>query len=279
MSGVEISLVTRSCGHWSCLAKCGGVVGELLAEAGIELRTGSAPRRFNRPRLELRAEGRWRRTTSSPCRRSIPEIDGIPQRSGGFIPTDTRLNVEGLTDVWAAGDATWFPIKQGGLAAQQADVAAEAIASRAGAQVPISTFRPVLRAALLTGALPRYFRSALFAGFDDAASPSALWSPPTKLAGRYLGSYLSAAAHLGRGDGEFVDLEPPALSELADDREHRRDELDFALAAADADARNGDYDGALDWLRVVEQLALVLPPAYLERRKSWRRDRAPADTA
>ncbi len=165
-----------------------------------------------------------------------------------------------------------FRSSRAGLAAQQADVAAEAIAARAGAEVPISSFRPVLRAALLTGVLPRYFRSALFAGFDDAASPSALWSPPTKLAGRYLGSYLSAAAHRVTAHGEFVDLEPPSgRGAEADDREHQRYELDFALAAADADARKGDYDGALGWLGVVEEMALVLPPAYLERRESWRR--------
>jgi hypothetical protein len=61
---------------------------------------------------------------------------------------------------------------------------------------------------------------------------------------------------------------------LADELEHRRYEFDFALAAADADARKGDYDGALDWLHVVEELTLVLPPPYLERRESWRRHRA-----
>ncbi len=197
VSGVELSLVTHERDRWSCSARV-----RRRSSASSWPRPGSscgrrsAPRRFDRPRT--RASGRGEiaadRVVALPAL-EVPEIDGIPQRNGGFIPTDTRLNVEGMTDVWAVGDATWFPIKQGGLAAQQADVAAEAIASRAGAQVPISTFRPVLRAALLTGALPRYFRSALFAGFDDAASPSALWSPPTKLAGRYLGSYLSAAAH------------------------------------------------------------------------------------
>ena len=281
ISGVEISLATHEPRPLELLGESAPeVIGELLTAAGIELRTEAAPLRFERQRLELRGGGEITadHVVALPAL-EVPEMDGIPQRSGGFIPTDTRLNVEGLTDVWAAGDATWFPIKQGGLAAQQADVAAEAIASRAGAEVPISTFRPVLRAALLTGTLPSYFRSALFAGSDDAASPSALWSPPTKLAGRYLASYLSGAAHLGHGDGEFVDLEPPRPTEAAGEREHQRYEVDFALAAADADARKGDYDGALGWLGLVEELALVLPPAYLERRASWRRDRNPAKTA
>jgi sulfide:quinone oxidoreductase len=276
VSAIEISLATHEPRPLESLGESApAVIGELLAEAGIELRTESAPLRFEGSRLELRGGGELPadHVVALPAL-EVPEIEGIPQRSRGFIPTDGRLNVEGLIDVWAAGDATWYPIKQGGLAAQQADVAAEAIASRAGAEVPISTYRPVLRAALLTGALPRYFRSALFGGFDDAASPSPLWSPSAKLAGRYLGPYLSAAAHLGRGEGEFVDLESPSRGELADELEHRRYEFDFALAAADADARKGDYDGALDWLQVVEELTLVLPPPYLERRESWRRHRA-----
>ena len=39
----------------------------------------------------------------------------------------------GVPDVFAAGDATAEPVKQGGLATQQADAAAEAIAAEAGA--------------------------------------------------------------------------------------------------------------------------------------------------
>ena len=275
VTGIEILLATHEARPLELLGESAPeVVGELLTEAGIELRTESAPLRFEAGRLELRGGGDLAsdHVVALPAL-EVPEIDGIPQRTGGFIPTDVRLNVEGLTDVWAAGDATWFPIKQGGLAAQQADVAAETIAARAGGPVASSTFRPVLRAALLTGALPRYFRSALFAGYADVTSPGALWSPPTKLAGRYLGPFLSAAAHLGHGEGEFVDLEPPAAAELVADPNQQRYELDFALAAADADAGQGDYEGALDWLHLVEELALVLPPEYLERRDLWRRKR------
>ena len=50
--------------------------------------------------------------------------------------------MEGLDGVYAAGDATWYPIKQGGLAAQQADVVATAIAAavgRAGAADALSS--------------------------------------------------------------------------------------------------------------------------------------------
>ncbi len=276
VGGVEVSVVSHERRPLELLGeRAPEVLDNLLSEAGIGFSGGSRPLRFESSRLHL--EGG--REIGSDLVVALPALDvapiaGIPQREGGFIGVDGRLNVDGLTDVWAAGDVTWFPIKQGGLAAQQAGIAAQAIAARAGATVPIETYRPVLRAALITGALPRYFRSALYSGYDEALSPAALWSPPTKLAGRYLSSYLSDRAYSGRGEGAFTDLEPPEGAELADERQHQRYELDFALAAADADADKGDFAGALDWLHLVEELALVLPPEYLERRNRWRRGRA-----
>jgi sulfide:quinone oxidoreductase len=272
ISTVEIAIATHERRPLELLGEgAPEIVGDLLAEAGIELRAGTAPVRYDRPVLEL-GDGRIEadEVVALPVL-EVPEIEGIPQRDGGFIPTDVRLNVEGMTEVWAAGDATWFPIKQGGLAAQQADVAAQSIAVRAGASLPTSSFRPVLRAAMLTGVLPRYFRAALFAGSEPVASPTALWSPPVKLAGRYLAPYLSAAAHAGGGFGELVDLEPPPDAEPGAAGGGPSRDLEFALAAADADARQGDYAGALGWLAAIEEMALVLPPAYLERREAWRR--------
>jgi sulfide:quinone oxidoreductase len=124
----------------------------------------------------------------------VPELAGIPQRQHGFIPTDVGMNVEGLTHVWAAGDATWTPIKQGGLAAQQADVAAAAIAGRAGFDVAAIGYRPTLNAALLTGTLPRYFRSQ---AWNPAASETSVGStrqPQDKIAGRFIAPYLAQRA-------------------------------------------------------------------------------------
>ena len=69
--------------------------------------------------------------------------------------------MRGVEDVFAAGDATTFPLKQGGLATQQADAAAEAIAADLGAAVRPAPFRPVLRGLLLTGGAPLYLRSRL----------------------------------------------------------------------------------------------------------------------
>ena len=44
--------------------------------------------------------------------------------------------------IYAAGDATDFPIKQGGIGSQQADVAAQSIAALAGASVTPERFNP-----------------------------------------------------------------------------------------------------------------------------------------
>jgi sulfide:quinone oxidoreductase len=96
-----------------------------------------------------------------------------------------------LDGVFAAGDGTSFPIKQGGLAAQQADAAAEAIAAAAGAEVEQRGFHPVLRGILLTDSGPKWLRANVGgAGATSELAEHALWWPPTKVAGRRLGPYL-----------------------------------------------------------------------------------------
>jgi len=79
-------------------------------------------------------------------------IVGVPHDAEGFIATRRQGRIEKLDDVYACGDVTRFPIKQGGIAAQQADLVAEQIALRAGATSPVRSHEPVLHALLLTGA-------------------------------------------------------------------------------------------------------------------------------
>jgi sulfide:quinone oxidoreductase len=85
-------------------------------------------------------------------RLSGPAIRGIPGcADGGFIPIDEHCAVRDAGGrIFAAGDATSFPIKHGGLAAQQADTAATAIARLAGANVELKPFRGELHGMLLT---------------------------------------------------------------------------------------------------------------------------------
>ena len=62
-------------------------------------------------------------------------FEGSPCDASGFVDVDDFCRVIGVDDVHAVGDMTTAPIKQGGLAAQQAVVAATAIAFAAGADV------------------------------------------------------------------------------------------------------------------------------------------------
>jgi sulfide:quinone oxidoreductase len=116
----------------------------------------------------------------------------VPHDADGFIPTDEHGRVPGLDDVYAAGDATSFPVKQGGIAAQQADAAADAIAARAGAPVTAEPFRPVLRGQLLTGSLPRYLRARPGSQAPSIVSTEPLWWPPSKIVGHHLAPFLAA---------------------------------------------------------------------------------------
>ena len=122
-----------------------------------------------------------------------PFFPGLPHDAEGFIPTDLHGLVEGAADVYAAGDATTCPIKQGGVATQQADAVAAAIAARVGAPVEAAPFRPVMRGLLLTGGAPRFMRAEVAGGADHPplASTHALWWPPSKIAGHWLAPYLA----------------------------------------------------------------------------------------
>jgi sulfide:quinone oxidoreductase len=126
-----------------------------------------------------------------------PPAPGVPGGSAdGFIPVDADCRVRELGNVFAAGDATDFPVKHGGIAAQQADTAATAIAALAGAPVDLAPFVPEIHAVLLGGDRPLYLQAHITGGHGSSAqvSEQPLWSPPTKIAARYLAPYLEARA-------------------------------------------------------------------------------------
>jgi sulfide:quinone oxidoreductase len=124
-----------------------------------------------------------------------PSVPGVPCESvGGFIAVDVHGKVRRLERVYAAGDATDFAIKHGGIAAQQADVAASSIAALAGASVEPERLDPLIRGMLLGGDKPLYLSARLTGSHGSASqvSETPLWSPPSKIAARYLGEYLDA---------------------------------------------------------------------------------------
>jgi len=174
-------------------------VTELLAEAGVRLWTGAFVDVVEDGRLWLDMEGGLPIDLAVALPRlSGPRVPGLPTDSDGFVPVDDHGRVFGLADVYAAGDMTTRPLKQGGLATQQADVAAAAIAAAAGAAIEPEAYRPVLRGMLLTGERPLYLRRGPRDGFAPAAltTDDAPWWPPHKIAGRELGPYLTAHPEL-----------------------------------------------------------------------------------
>jgi sulfide:quinone oxidoreductase len=206
-SDVELSLITPEekplgiFGHPASAA-----IRQLLDESGVTLHTSSYGVPHPPGRLEVSPGDRSLavdRIVTVP-RLVGPRLRGIPSGRDGFIHTDVHGRVPDLDGVFAAGDATTFPVKQGGLAAQQADAVAEAIAASAGADIDPQPFRPILRGTLLTGGPARYLRADIsgVAGDDSIVSGEALWWPPNKLCGRYLAPYLSSQL------GEASDVMP-----------------------------------------------------------------------
>ena len=102
-----------------------------------------------------------------------PSLPGLAAHAHGFVPIDAHCAVPGTAGrVFAAGDATAFPVKHGGLAAQQADTAAAAIARLAGADTDPTPFSPQIRGKLLTGGRPLYLSARLVGshGFESEVS-------------------------------------------------------------------------------------------------------------
>jgi sulfide:quinone oxidoreductase len=120
-----------------------------------------------------------------------PAVPGLPKGPNGFILVDEHCRVRGLEREFAAGDAIDFAIKYGGLASQQADVAARAIAALAGAPVEPEPFHPTVRGVLLTGGKPLYMSAyATGGGFSSEVSVDQSLDPPAKISAKYLAPYL-----------------------------------------------------------------------------------------
>ena len=207
-SDVDLSLITpeeEPIGIFGGSASA--AIRRLLARCGVTLHTGSYGIPGPPGWLDIRpGEHRLRvdRIVTEP-RLVGPRLRGLPSGRDGFLHTDAHGRLAGLEGVFAAGDATGFPVKQGGLAAQQADAVAEAIAASVGVDIDPQPFRPILRGVLLTGGPARYLRADISggAGDDSTISEEALWWPPDKIAGRYLAPYLSSQV------GDAADVMPP----------------------------------------------------------------------
>ena len=275
LTDVHVALVTPEPAPLSVFGPRGSAaVRKLLAERGIELRTSVYPASVEPTSLTL-TPGGWikaDRVVTLPLLRG-PAIPGLPHDADGFIPIDEHCAVEGLESVYAAGDATSFPVKQGGIAAQMADAAVSSIAAAmtGGEAEP---FRPVLRGMVLTGYSPTFLRAepaGRSRGTSTGVATHSLWEPAAKVAARHLGPYLAGLGHAQLERSELRDLdEEPSGPPVQSSAEHSA-AVELALALADADAGWADYREALEWLDRVEAIEGVLPPAYEQRRARWSR--------
>lgn len=189
-------------------------VADLLERAGVAFSGATYARPAADGRLELLPGGEpldVERIVTLPTIEG-PQISGLPGDERGFIPVDEHGHVHGLADVYAAGDGTTYPIKQGGLACQQADAIAELLAATAGAEIDPQPFRPVLRGRLLTGRGAQYLEYPLQNGAGDGPPPQLrLWSASRKVDGRYLSPWLEEldgdTVTTVEPDEEHIDIE------------------------------------------------------------------------
>ena len=199
IDGARLTIVTPEDAPLQLFGRAvGEQMAELLKERGIEVVASVHPVEFDGARLHV-APGEPIETEAVV---SLPRLEGrriagIPHDSDGFVLVDEHCRVTGMEHVFAAGDVTNFPVKQGGIATQQADAAAAKIASELGSEVEPVAFEPVLREVLWTGEEPRYLYGYLPGGHGEASSltESPPWPEPDgKIVGRRLGPFLAGVA-------------------------------------------------------------------------------------
>lgn len=190
----EITLITHEREPLEAFGPAGSAFAtRALEQAGVRLVTDAGPILPRAGRIIPRAGAQpidVDRVVALPvlAGRAVP---GLPADSRGFLPVDHHCRVRGAAGVYAAGDGTDWVVKQGGLATQQAETAAEAIAFDAGLRPAAEPFTPVLRAMLIAGDRAVYLRRRHGAP-DGEVSERSLWWPPQKIAGQRLAPFLDA---------------------------------------------------------------------------------------
>ena len=269
--GAELTVVTPETDPLAIFGPTASrMLRNLFENRGIALKAGAYAEKIEHGKLHLRPRATLEvDDVVTLAQLEGPAVAGLPSDATGFITVDEHSRVTGLKDVYAAGDGTTFPVKQGGIATQQADAAAEAIAAQLGAAVTPSPIRPALRGMLLTGIAPTYLRAQIAGrtgdSFETATNP--LWWPPSKIAGRYLAPYLACHNPLTRD--ETLQERAPSTQDSARLQASHDEARELALTFAEHDAADRHFKSALQWLEVIERLDGVLPPEYLDTRADW----------
>jgi sulfide:quinone oxidoreductase len=169
----------------------GAAVERMLGRSGIEVHTGREVEAWRWGRLELVGGGLLPadRVIAMPVLRG-PAIEGLPADARGFVTTGDDGAVSGAPDVWAVGDGTAHPVKQGAVACRQADAVAATISRRLGIPAEELAYRPALRGWVYDTGRQRFVRAGRDASADGDDLP--LGWPVAKVAGRFLTPFLQA---------------------------------------------------------------------------------------
>jgi sulfide:quinone oxidoreductase len=271
----RISIVTAEAAPLERFGPLAGeALGELLEASGIELHLGRVPVSFHSGTLSFEDGGAVRVDRVLALPRLLGQaIDGLPSGPDGFVPIDRHGRVPELDGIHAAGDATAYSLKNGGLATAQAEAVAEDIAASAGAPVEPRPFPTIVRGLLLADPEPLYVRieamrrnpeprpaqgegppphAGCRRSVETQLRTGTLWWPPPATAGRYLAPHADAGARSGRSS------------------RRARGSVALTLLMADRDAWAGDHAMALRALDCAESLGGPLSSHYLARRRRWR---------
>ncbi len=171
--------------------KASDAVAKLIAEAGIELIPSAVALSRVPGRINLRGRVDEITVDSIVALPQLlgPDVAGIPATAHlGFVATDPHGRVRHLDRVFAAGDMTDYPVKQGAIAAQQALCVAQEIAGLAGVATVAEPFEPIIHGVLLGPDRPLYLRARLIHGVPSTSevSESPLWASADKIRAPYL---------------------------------------------------------------------------------------------
>jgi len=129
--------------------------------------------------------------------------------------------VIGADHVYAAGDATDFPVKYGGVAAGQADAVAASITAAAGVALARALFDGAVHGFLIRGRTkPRHYfnvRIRAWGAHDQRVAEPAESAQGAKIAARCLGPYLEQRwgelTPSLAGLSSYLDVPEPAVLE------------------------------------------------------------------
>lgn len=167
-------------------------VAEFCQQLGVIVRTSSSALAYDGRTLTL-ADGTELavdRVVAIPALTpSVP--DGIPTDPSGFVAVGPDQLVNGTSNIYAVGDITNFPFKQGGLASEEADAAAAAIEVAHGTRGERSDFSGEVRGILLTTSGRLIMRARVSAEGSESLPAEQTSEPLQKIDSRLLAQRLS----------------------------------------------------------------------------------------